>query len=182
MPHEQLPLYGNPHPPRDVILNDDPGVLEGGIRTARESAEPYLEVVRASSRRGREWFDVALAHSRDLYARISDESSTLPKAAAITGGGLVGLLISSRKGFFKKILYTSIGLGAAAAACYPQQSRELVDLTAYIARRKGPEIIRELTGVDVAPYLDIKKLGDGSSSDSSPASSTTSSRSSSPGP
>lgn len=177
-----MSLYGNPHPPRDVVLNDEAGLLENGIRTARESATPYLEVVRSSSRRGREWFEVALAHSRDLYARISDESSTLPKAAAITGGGLFGLLIASRKGFFKKILYTSIGLGAAAAACYPQQSRELVDLTAYIARRKGPEIIKEVTGVDVAPYLDLRKLPVGSSDNSSASTSASSSRSSSPSP
>lgn len=144
-----------------------------------------MDVVRSSSRRGLEIFEVAMAHSRDLYARISDESSTLPKAAAITGGGLVGLLIASRKGFFKKILYTSLGLGAAAAACYPQQSRELADLTAYIARRKGPEIVKELTGVDVAPYLDLKKIPGGSSDSSkssSGSSSAASSRSSSPSP
>ena len=99
-----------------------------------------------------------MAHTRSLYERISDESSSVPKAAAITAGGLTGLLIASRKGFIRKILYTGIGLTAAAAACYPNQSRELIDLSAYIARRRGPDLIKEFLGVDVTPYLDLKKL------------------------
>lgn len=141
-----------------MILNEEPGALESGIRTAREAATPYYSIVAASGRRGAEILATAVAHTRSLYDRISDDSSSVPKAAAITAGGLTGLLIASRKGFIRKILYTSIGLTAAAAACYPNQSRELIDLSAYIARRRGPDLIKEFLGVDVTPYLDLKKL------------------------
>lgn len=154
----QLPLYGNPYPPKDVILNEEPGTLESGIRTAREAATPYFSIATAASQRGTTFLATAVAHTRSLYERISDDSSSVPKAAAITAGGLTGLLIASRKGFIRKILYTSIGLTAAAAACYPNQSRELIDLSAYIARRRGPDLIKEILGIDVAPYLDLKKL------------------------
>lgn len=117
----------------------------------------------------------AYAHSRSLYGRISEEGSAIPKAAAITAGGLTGLLFASRKGFIRKILYTSLGLTAAAAACYPEQSRELLDLSAYIARRRGPDLIKEIIGVDVTPYLDPKKLDQIKSGDSSESSSGSSS-------
>lgn len=156
--NDQLPLYGNPYPPRDVILNEEPSGLESGIRSTREAAAPYYAIVAASGRRGAEILATAVAHTRSLYDRISDDSSSVPKAAAITAGGLTGLLIASRKGFIRKILYTGLGMTAAAAACYPSQSRELIDLSAYIARRRGPDLIKELLGVDVAPYLDLKKL------------------------
>ena len=132
--------------------------METGIRAAREAAAPYYSVVSATGRRGAQVLATAVAHTRSLYERISDESSSVPKAAAITAGGLTGLLIASRKGIVRKVLYTSLGLTAAAAACYPSQSRELVDLSAYIVRRRGPDLIKEFLGVDVSPFLDMRKL------------------------
>lgn len=97
--------------------------------------------------------DTAIAHSRTTYDLITDETQAIPRAIAITSGGLFGLLIASRKGFFKKILYTSFGLTAATAVCYPKQSRELTELSAFIAKKKGPELIQEYTGFDIKPYL-----------------------------
>lgn len=43
---------------------------------------------------------------------ITDEENVLPRAGAITIGGLAGLIIGARKkgGFFKKVLYTSTGV------------------------------------------------------------------------
>lgn len=80
------------------------------------------------------------------YEFVSDEANTVPKAIAITGGGLMGLLLASRKGFFKKITYTGTGLLAAAAACYPKQSQELAQVGFYILKTKGPQLIKEYTG------------------------------------
>jgi len=154
----ELPLYGNPYPPQDVLLSDESGAIETGIREVRHTATPYYTMIAAGGRRGMEFLATAISHSKSLYGRIRDESSAIPKAAAITAGGLTGLLFASRKGFIRKILYTSFGLTAAAAACYPEQSKELIDLSAYIARRRGPDLIKEITGVDVSPYLDLKKL------------------------
>ncbi len=80
------------------------------------------------------------------YEYISSEANTVPKAVAITTGGLLGLLLASRKGVFKKITYTSVGLTAAAAACHPKQTIELTQLGIYILKTKGPEIVKEYTG------------------------------------
>ena len=75
------------------------------------------------------------------------------KAAAITGGGLLGLLLASRRGFFKKILYTSAGLTAASAVCYPQETKELAQIGFFIVSTKGPEIIKEYTGISINQHL-----------------------------
>lgn len=77
---------------------------------------------------------------------MSDEANSLPKAIAITGGGLTGLLLATRRGFFRKLLYMSTGLIAASAACYPKQAVEVSQVGVYIAKTKGPELIKQYTG------------------------------------
>ena len=44
---------------------------------------------------------------------ITDEENMLPRAGAITIGGLAGLVLGARKkgGLVKKALYTSVGVG-----------------------------------------------------------------------
>jgi hypothetical protein len=54
--------------------------------------------------------------------------------------------LASRKGFLKKITYTSVGLTAGAAACYPQKTKELTQLGIYIIKTNGPQILKEYTG------------------------------------
>ena len=83
------------------------------------------------------------------YEMISSEGNTVGKAVAITGGGLLGLLVASRKGFFKKLFYTSAGLTAATAACYPKEAKELSEIGLFIIKTKGPELIKEYTGISI---------------------------------
>lgn len=149
----QLPMYGNPYPPKDVIMNQEAGAIEEGVRSARHALLPLYAASIAGLERGQELMDTAVSHSRTTYEMITDESQAIPRAIAITTGGLFGLLLASRKGFFKKILYTGFGLTAATAVCYPQQSKELTELSIYIAKKKGPEMIQEYTGYDLKPYL-----------------------------
>ncbi|CAG2178052.1 unnamed protein product [Oppiella nova] len=133
----QLPLYGNPYPPCDRVITEELGYIESGVRTVRQEMSPYVDaVVNGSQRVGQ-------------ILNTSSEGNTVAKAAFITGGGLLGLLISARKGFFRKLFYTSAGLTAASAACYPLEAKELSQIGFFIVKTKGPEIIKEYTGVDL---------------------------------
>lgn len=149
----QLPLYGNPYPPNDIILSSEPGVLEDGFRATREAIGPVVTVLGESIQRARQFLDTGAAHAKSTYELISDEGNAVPKAVAITSGGLLGLLLASRKGFFKKILFTAVGVGGSVAACYPKQTAELAELSAFIARKKGPELVKEYTGYDISQYV-----------------------------
>lgn len=40
-------------------------------------------------------------------------------------GALFGLLLGLRKGFLKKALYATTGASSIAAACYPEEAKEL---------------------------------------------------------
>ena len=152
----QLPLYGNPYPPSDVILNQEPGYIESGLRATREALAPSYDFTANSVNKVRDTINTGLAHTKSVYDRISDEDgSSADKAVAIVAGGLIGLTIASirRRGFFKRLLYISAGSGALTAACYPKQTNEIVEISSYIARKKGPELVKEYTGYDVSPYV-----------------------------
>lgn len=56
------------------------------------------------------------------------------------------MLLASRRGIFKKLLYTSLGVGAGASLCYPNEARETVDVGLYIAKNKGPQLFKSYTG------------------------------------
>lgn len=54
---------------------------------------------------------------------LNEEDNTLPRAGAIAVGGLAGLIFGLRGGFFKKLIYTSIGAGGVASICYPKEAK-----------------------------------------------------------
>lgn len=43
------------------------------------------------------------------------------------------------------------------AACYPKQTSELSELSSFIARKKGPELVKEYTGYDISQYVGIPR-------------------------
>ena len=60
------------------------------------------------------------------YQQILDEENVALRAGVIAGGGALGFLIGALRGrAFKKIFYTTIGVGATAAACYPEEAKVL---------------------------------------------------------
>lgn len=52
-----------------------------------------------------------------------EKNSTL-RAGFVAGSGFVGLLLASRKGKFKKLVYTTTGASAAFYVGYPKESEE----------------------------------------------------------
>lgn len=59
---------------------------------------------------------------------LRQENSTAPKVGAIAIGGLTGLILSLRKGYFKRTLYTLAGASAMTAICYPKQTNEYTQI------------------------------------------------------
>lgn len=148
-----MPLYGNPYPPKDVILNQEPGVIEDGLRVTREAIAPFYSYTEDVAKRSIDIVNTGVAHTKSTYQTISQEGNNVEKALAIGAGGALGLLLAARKGFFKKLLYVSVGLGGATAICFPKETGELVEISSYIAKKKGPELVKEFTGFDLSTYV-----------------------------
>ncbi|RWS24805.1 MICOS complex subunit MIC27-like isoform X2 [Leptotrombidium deliense] len=151
----ELPIYGNPHPPNDVFRQ--PGFLEEQIRSVREAVQPNFKFLEGSVQRSKQIVNTAISHTQSTFDTLRDEKNDIAKATAIASGGLFGLLFSIRKGFFKKVFYTTVGVGTISAVCYPKKSYEMLEVSAYIVRNKGPALIKEYTGLDLESLIPTRK-------------------------
>uniref|UniRef100_A0A0M3J2G3 MICOS complex subunit n=1 Tax=Anisakis simplex TaxID=6269 RepID=A0A0M3J2G3_ANISI len=50
----------------------------------------------------------------------------LPKAAAITMGGLAGFVLSLKRSGFRRVVYPTAGLLTMAAFCYPHETVHII--------------------------------------------------------
>ncbi|KAF0287353.1 hypothetical protein FJT64_001477 [Amphibalanus amphitrite] len=55
---------------------------------------------------------------------LRDETNPVARTAAITAGGLAGLLAAAlrRRGLLQRLLYTGVGLTVPTSACYPRET------------------------------------------------------------
>ena len=82
--------------------------------------------------------DVSAFFVSAAYAQLLEEDNQVARAGVIAAGGVLGLLIGSLRGrFFKKLTYTTLGLGGGAALCYPQEAREIGNEAYAEAKRYG---------------------------------------------
>lgn len=57
-----------------------------------------------------------------------DSADPTHKAGAIAVGGLAGLIMGLRGGFFRRTLFTSIGALGMASICYPKEAAEYSEI------------------------------------------------------
>ncbi|XP_069938009.1 microtubule-associated protein futsch isoform X2 [Cherax quadricarinatus] len=120
-----LPIYEEPKEVLDFEFHGkERTALEENIGVVRKEIEKMLEATHSVRERALHVYETGKAHTMVTVDYITDEENILPRAGAITVGGLAGLVIGARKrgGFFKKVLYTSTGVVGAASLCYPRQA------------------------------------------------------------
>lgn len=137
----ELPIYGNPYPPKDSHEEEKPSSLELKIRCARHMVKPYLDPVLDGISRTSDVFSVGIAHTKSTFDRIGQSQDTTVKSLLIAGGGLFGLLLARRRGIVRKTFYGVLGFGAASVACYPERALEYGNIALFIAKEKLPTII-----------------------------------------
>lgn len=138
-----LPITGNPYPPRDVIIEDNPNMLELKVRSIRHTIQPYFAPVCSAYNRVNDVVSTGVAHSQNAIHRLSDNRNSLINALIISGSGLLGIALVRRRGFFKKVLFGSMFFGAAGVACYPKEAQEKSQVLLYIAKNKFPVVAKQ---------------------------------------
>lgn len=136
-----------------MIKSDERGVLENAFYKARTSIQDQFKFMDGFMSRSKQIAETAKAHTMTTIDYISDEGNTIPKAIAITGGGLFGLLLSARRGFLRKLIYTSAGVATMTGVCYPKQSKETLEVAGYIFRNKAVPVLEYYTGLDIKKYV-----------------------------
>jgi hypothetical protein len=104
-----LPLHGNPYPPKDVIENETPGKLELAVRSVRTTLQPYMSPICTV-------YQTGAAHTRSALVNLR-ENPQLTNILIVSSSGILGIVLARRKGFVKQLLYGSVFSGGAAAAC-----------------------------------------------------------------
>ncbi|OQV17469.1 hypothetical protein BV898_08403 [Hypsibius exemplaris] len=124
----ELPIYDETPPVSRQAYYVEPTptpVLEQKVAEVRTAIQSWWGGSEKARQRAREIYETGKAHSQSSLEMLRDDTKVLPRAILISTGGLVGLLLAYRKGFFRKIFYTGVGLGGTAAVCYPTATKEL---------------------------------------------------------
>uniref|UniRef100_A0A914W821 MICOS complex subunit n=1 Tax=Plectus sambesii TaxID=2011161 RepID=A0A914W821_9BILA len=134
---DQLPLYGKEEKITAYRFVEDKPL----------PTQQYMSEIRQSTQHGYEAFMVrfgsvqrAVNSATNCYIQVRDyvkrEGTVLPKAMAITLGGMAGFLLGMRRGAFKRVTYSAVGMGSMAAFCYPHETVDLLrSSSAYAAKQ-----------------------------------------------
>uniref|UniRef100_A0A8R1E4A0 MICOS complex subunit n=1 Tax=Caenorhabditis japonica TaxID=281687 RepID=A0A8R1E4A0_CAEJA len=120
---DQLPLYAEDNAPLKLkFVPEEPLPLQREFATIRVACE--AEYARVAERF--KVVDSAVTQTKKAATRcnayLTEEWTALPKAAAITVGGMAGFVLGLKRGPVGRLLTTTIGLATMAAFCYPLEA------------------------------------------------------------
>ena len=138
-----LPLHGNPYPPKDTILVEKPTFLETKVASVRQALQPYVSPIGVAYERTNDFVSVGVAHSQSAMQRLAENQSSVVNALIISGSGLLGIALARRRGIFKKLLYGSVFFTGAFVACFPKEAEEKASMLLYIAKNKLPVVAQQ---------------------------------------
>lgn len=119
----ELPLYAEDNAPiKQKFIPEEPLPLQREFATIRVACEE--EYARVAERF--KVVDCAVTQTKKGAAKcqqyLTDEWTALPKAAAITVGGMAGFVLGLKRGPVGRLLTTTIGLATMTAFCYPVET------------------------------------------------------------
>lgn len=120
------------------VLFENP-VIMNVIKRLRIEGCKIARTAQTMSERCSEFISVGIAHSEANFGNVVEylqaEKNLLPRISAIGGGFLVGYVIGLRRGFFRRIVYASIGGLTIATMCYPKEAEEYFQQSRKMSRR-----------------------------------------------
>uniref|UniRef100_A0A3B4ESL2 MICOS complex subunit n=1 Tax=Pundamilia nyererei TaxID=303518 RepID=A0A3B4ESL2_9CICH len=127
---EKLNIY-NPvlQSAQSKFVPESPGVIEGGVTTARETVLPFVHAVKEA-----ECIFVSILISvicsSDLYYYLKDPPpGFLPRFGTITVAGLLGMFLARKGSRFKRLAVPLGLMSAGASVCYPAQAVAVLKVT-----------------------------------------------------
>uniref|UniRef100_A0A182Q2I9 MICOS complex subunit n=1 Tax=Anopheles farauti TaxID=69004 RepID=A0A182Q2I9_9DIPT len=97
-------------------------MLEEGFRTVRVQVQEASKLVEDQKKQLADLYEEGKKQTKFVNDYLHQEDNTMPRVGAIAIGGLAGLIFGLRGGFFKRVIYTTIGSGGVASICYPQEA------------------------------------------------------------
>ncbi|XP_049535471.1 MICOS complex subunit MIC27 [Anopheles darlingi] len=98
------------------------GAIEESFRVVRLQVQDASKLVTDQKKQIVNLYEDGKKQTKFIHDYLNQEDNTMPRVGAIAIGGLAGLIFGLRGGFFKRLIYTSIGAGGVASVCYPQEA------------------------------------------------------------
>ncbi|VDO38432.1 unnamed protein product [Haemonchus placei] len=105
-----------------VFVEDDPLPLQREFATVRKSFEREYQRIAEQF----QIVDKTVQKSKKTKTYVDEEWTVLPKAAAITVGGMAGFVLGLKRGVIGRSFTTAVGLATMAAFCYPYETVDVV--------------------------------------------------------
>ncbi|XP_055903444.1 MICOS complex subunit MIC27 [Eupeodes corollae] len=121
------------HPPKESKARES---IESGVRVVRVEVVSAYKAVAKQKKNFEDIVATGVAHSQTTIDYLNQPDNTMPRVGAIAIGGVAGLILAVRGGFFKKIIYTGIGAGGIASLCYPKEAEKFAQ-QGLVETRKG---------------------------------------------
>ena len=133
---KDLPIYAEPRKVTEYKYVEEPPLpLQKAFTGVRYWARDSYEVFASRFRP----VDAALTSVKNTVVAtdryIREEWTVLPKAAAITVGGMAGFVLGMRRYGVRKFIYATTGILTMAAFCYPHETVDIVRVGVAHAQR-----------------------------------------------
>lgn len=131
----ELPVYGcDQVTSRKPKQAEEPTGLEQMIGAARKELWVFYGQYKDFEKKAMEIVETGKAHSETAITFLREEATTVHRAGAIGVGGLAGVIMGLRGGWFRRLLYGTTGAAAMAALCYPHESAEIGEESLQMAK------------------------------------------------
>lgn len=125
----ELPIYSTEagYSKQMPCTEHSPSIVEENIRKVRVQLQELKHMTDSVSQH----VSAAADNFRYIIDYLQDQANFLPRVGAVGIGGLSGLILGLRGGFFKKLLFTTTGAGAAGVICFPKEAKEAYNLAEH---------------------------------------------------
>ncbi|XP_076242704.1 MICOS complex subunit 26/27 [Calliopsis andreniformis] len=125
----ELPIYTveDGYSKQMPCAQEYPSVVEDNIRKVRKSVMEMKLIYDQFAHN----VSTRLGNIKSVVDYLQDETNFLPRVGAVGIGGLSGLVLGLRGGFFKKLLYTTTGAGIVGTICFPRKAKEALNMVEY---------------------------------------------------
>ncbi|KAJ1523525.1 hypothetical protein ONE63_001376 [Megalurothrips usitatus] len=135
----ELPIYVD-QVKREKVPEDatgEIGAVEQLVGTVRKEMCSLAREVNSLSNKASATVKENLDASNEILDYLKEEENVLPRTGAIALSGLTGLVLGIRGGFFKRLIYMSLGAGGMASVCYPKEAEEYFNEGMVVVRKYG---------------------------------------------
>ena len=105
---------------RQMPCSKSSSIVEQNVRKIREAVQGLKVIYNEVSHN----VSATVENFKFVIDYLQDESNLMPRVGAVGIGGLSGLVLGLRGGFFKRLVYTSAGASIVGAVCFPRETKE----------------------------------------------------------